>query len=76
MTIAGMEERTDELLKLHADNLKRKYTAEIERAIDKIKLGVVPGRKRTKMDQWFRRQWFRTMMRDRKRRSNLQNHRK
>jgi hypothetical protein len=67
MTIAGMEERIDELLKLHADNLKRKYKAEIERAIDKIKLGVVPGRKRTKDGKWWRKQWYRSMMRDRKR---------
>jgi hypothetical protein len=27
--------------------LRRKWQAEIERAVDKIKLGIVPGRKRT-----------------------------
>jgi len=48
--------------------LQHKWQAEIERAVDKVKLGVVPGRKRTKIDKWFRRQWFRSMMRDRKRR--------
>ena len=48
--------------------LRHKWQVEIERAVDKVKLGVVPGRKRTKTDKWFRRQWFRAMMRDRKRR--------
>lgn len=45
-----------------------KWEAEIERAVDKVKLGVILDRKRTKADKWFRRQWFRAMMRDRKRR--------
>ena len=48
--------------------LQHKWLAEIERAVDKVKLGVVPGRKRTETDKWFRRQWYRSMMRDRKRR--------
>jgi hypothetical protein len=43
-----------------------KSQAEIEKAVDKVKMGVDPGRKRTKTDKWFRRQWFRSMMRDRK----------
>ena len=46
--------------------LRHKWQAEIERAVDKVKLGVVPARKRTKTDKWFRRQWFSAMMRDRK----------
>lgn len=46
--------------------LQHKWQAEIERAVDKVKLGVVSGRKRTKTDKWCRRQWFRAMMRDRK----------
>jgi short-subunit dehydrogenase len=45
---------------------QHKWQAEIEQAVDKVKLGVVPGRKRTKTDKWFRKQWFRAMMRDRK----------
>ncbi|MFZ2147133.1 MAG: hypothetical protein WAV28_07925 [Sedimentisphaerales bacterium] len=49
--------------------LQHKWHAEIERAVDKVKLGVVPGRKRTKDEKWFRHQWFRAMMRDRKRRA-------
>ncbi|MFB0555222.1 MAG: hypothetical protein ACETWQ_18095 [Phycisphaerae bacterium] len=48
--------------------LQHKWWAEIERAVDKVKLGVVPGRKRTRTGKWFRRQWYRAMMRDRKRR--------
>ena len=46
--------------------LQHKWQGEIEKAVDKVKMGVVPGRKRTKTDKWFRRQWFRAMMRDRK----------
>ena len=46
--------------------LRHKWHAEIERAVDKVKLGVVQGRKRTKTDKWFRRQWYRAQMRDRK----------
>jgi len=48
--------------------IQHKWQAEIETAVEKVKLGVVPARKRTKADNWFRKQWFRTMMRDRKRR--------
>jgi len=47
-----------------------KWQAEIERAVVKVKLGVIVDRKRTKMDKWFRRQWYRTMMRDRKKAQN------
>ena len=48
--------------------LRRKWQAEIERAVDKVKLGNNPVKKRTKIDKWFRRQWYRAMMRDMKRR--------
>ena len=48
--------------------LQHKWQAEIEKVVDKVKMGVIPGKKRTKNDKWFRRQWFRSMMRDRKRR--------
>ena len=50
--------------------LRHKWQAEIERAVDKVKLSVVPCRKRTKTDKWFRRQWYRAMMRDRKKAQN------
>jgi hypothetical protein len=46
--------------------LRYKWRAEIEKAVDKVKRGIVPSRKRTKIDKWFRRQWYRTQMRDRK----------
>ena len=52
--------------------LRHKWKAEIERAVDKVKLGTVPGRKRTRMDGWFRRQWFRAMMRDRRKKSEAE----
>lgn len=48
--------------------LQHKWQDEIERAVDKVKMGVVPARKRSETDKWFRGQWFRAMMRDRKRR--------
>jgi hypothetical protein len=44
----------------------RSLTVIIEKAVDRVKLGIVPAGKRTKTDKWFRKQWFRTMMRDRK----------
>jgi hypothetical protein len=48
--------------------LQHKWQAEIERAVDKVKLGTFPFRKRTTADKWFRSQWYRSMMLDRKRR--------
>jgi len=35
--------------------MRHKWQAEIERAIDKVKLGVIPVKKRTKTDKWFKR---------------------
>jgi len=49
--------------------LQPKWQAGIERAVDKVKMGIVQGRKRTKTDKWFRRQWFRSMVRDRRRKA-------
>jgi len=49
--------------------LRHKWQAEIEKAVDKVKLGVILRRKRTKTDRWFRKQWYRSMMRDRRRKS-------
>ena len=48
--------------------LRHKWQVEIEKAVDKVKLGVFPVKKRSKADKWFRRNWYRSMMRDRKRR--------
>ena len=49
--------------------LQQRWRSEIEKAVDKVKLGIVPSKKRTKTGKWFRKQWFRTMMRDRKRKA-------
>ena len=49
--------------------LRHKWQAEIEKAVDKVKMGVVPGKKRTKADKRFRQNWYRTMMRDRNRKA-------
>ena len=46
--------------------LRHKWQAEIERAVDKVKLGLIPAKKRTEVDKWFRRQWYRAMMRGRR----------
>ena len=50
--------------------LQHKWQVEIEMAVDKVKMGIVPDRKRSKTGKWFRSQWYRSMMRDRKRRGN------
>jgi hypothetical protein len=42
------------------------WANEIEQASDKVKLGVTPGRKRTEDEKWWRKQWYRSLMRDRK----------
>jgi len=49
--------------------LRHKWQEEIEKAVDKVKLGIIPAKKRTKTDQWFRKQWYRSMMRDRKKKA-------
>ena len=48
--------------------LQHKWQAEIEKAVDKVKMSIVPYKRRTKNDKWFRKQWYRSMMIDRKRR--------
>jgi len=50
--------------------LQHKWQVEIEMAVDKVKMGIVPAKNRTKNDKWFRSQWYRSMMRDRKRKGN------
>lgn len=47
--------------------LPAKWRDEIEKAVDKIKLGIVPVRVRTKEQRWWRKQYYRAQMRDRKR---------
>jgi hypothetical protein len=41
--------------------LRHRWHAEIERAVDKVKFGILPARKRTKTDKWFRKQWYRAL---------------
>jgi hypothetical protein len=41
-----------------------KWWAEIETAVDKMKLDIVPARRRTKENKWFRKQLYKSMMRD------------
>ncbi|HUU18652.1 MAG TPA: hypothetical protein VMW72_16000 [Sedimentisphaerales bacterium] len=52
--------------------LRHKWRDGIEKAVDEVKLVVVQGRKRTITDKWFRRQWFRSMMRNRKRAKKME----
>ena len=52
-TIAPMVES------LGPEVLARRYRREIERAVDKVKLGVAPRRSRTALGRWFRKQWYR-----------------
>ena len=42
-----------------------KWQEEIEQAINRVKKSCT----RSEADKWFRKQWYRSMMRDRKRRS-------
>jgi len=49
--------------------LWHKWQAEIEKAVDKVRFRVAPVGKRTRNDKWFRRQWYKSMMRNRKRES-------
>ncbi len=41
--------------------LRHKWQEGIERAVDKVKLGTVPARRRTKAEKWFRKQWYRAL---------------
>lgn len=43
--------------------LRHKWQEEIEHAISRIKKSIT----RSEADRWFRKQWYRSMMRDRKR---------
>ena len=59
------QDRIDGMLELHADYLRQKWKAEIERAVDRVK----NYKKRTAQDKWFRKQWFIVQARDRKKRA-------
>ena len=44
--------------KLLAEAVKARRKAEIEKAINKVKLGMIPKKPRTKLDEWFRRRYY------------------
>jgi hypothetical protein len=48
---------------LYDSRVRRDCRAEIERAIDEVKRGVVPAKTRTAEDRSFRRQWYRNQWR-------------
>ena len=37
---------------------KKRCKAEIEKAINKVKLGMIPVKPRTKLDEWYRRRYY------------------
>ena len=37
---------------------KARWEEEVEKAVDKIKLGMIPVKPRTKLDEWFRRRYY------------------
>ena len=37
---------------------KARWKAEIEKAIDQVRLGMIPKKPRTKLDQWWRRRFY------------------
>jgi len=43
---------------------QKKWQAEIERAVDKVKMGVVTDKRRTRTDKSFKELWYRAMIRD------------
>jgi len=46
-------------VELAAKGLPAVWQAEIERAVDNVKMSMVPGKRRTEFGKWFRRQWYR-----------------
>ncbi len=43
---------------LLVETAKERWRAEIERAVAKVKLGMIPVKPRTKLDEWFRRRYY------------------
>ena len=44
--------------KVLVETAKADWKAEIEKAIDKVKLGMIPAKPRTKADEWWRRRCY------------------
>jgi len=59
------QDGTDKMLELHVDYIRQKYKAEIERAVVRVK----NYKNRSTRDKWFRKKWFITQARDRKKRT-------
>jgi hypothetical protein len=58
-TLTNLGSNANRLATVTVSVLQEKWRQEIEKAIDKIKLGVAPHKSQTELDQWFRRQWYR-----------------
>jgi len=43
---------------LLVDATKACWAEEIEKAVNKIKLGMIPSKTRTKLGEWFRRRYY------------------
>ena len=67
LTVIAMVEKQSEIGRdaQLAMLLRHKWQEEIEQAISRVK----KSRTRSEADRWFRKQWFRTMMRDRKKKA-------
>ena len=48
------------------DSAKMAVRAEIEKAVDKVKLGMIPRKPRTELGKWFRRRYYIEAARGRK----------
>jgi hypothetical protein len=44
--------------KLLVEAAKERWKTEIEKAINKVKLGMIPRKPRTKLDEWWRRRYY------------------
>lgn len=44
--------------KLLVEAANERWKTEIEKAVDKVKLGMIPRKPRTKLDEWFRRRYY------------------
>ena len=44
--------------KMLVDATKARWEEEVEKAVDKVKLGMIPVKPRTKLDEWFRRRYY------------------
>ena len=44
--------------KVLVEAAKARWKADIEKAVDKVKLGMIPRKPRTKLDEWWRRRYY------------------